>query len=67
MHGTPWEPEEVAEGVLLLASDKVSFMAGTVISVDGSLTVFLNSYKFTKSKLGREKIFIKNYLDNKIK
>ncbi|MFJ8512050.1 SDR family oxidoreductase [Lysinibacillus xylanilyticus] len=33
------EPDEVAEAVLFLASDKGSFMAGAVVSVDGSLTV----------------------------
>lgn len=33
------EPEEVAEAVLFLASDKASFMVGAVVSVDGSLTV----------------------------
>jgi NAD(P)-dependent dehydrogenase (short-subunit alcohol dehydrogenase family) len=37
--GRHGEPEEVAEAVLFLASDKASFMSGSIVSVDGSLTV----------------------------
>ena len=37
--GRHGEPDEVAEAVLFLASDKASFMSGAVVSVDGSLTV----------------------------
>ncbi|EON70488.1 SDR family NAD(P)-dependent oxidoreductase [Lysinibacillus sphaericus] len=37
--GRHGEPEEVAEVVIFLASDKSSFMAGAIVAVDGSLTV----------------------------
>ncbi|MES1047489.1 SDR family NAD(P)-dependent oxidoreductase [Heyndrickxia oleronia] len=37
--GRHGEPDEVAEAVLFLASDKASFMSGSIVSVDGSLTV----------------------------
>ncbi|MET3291858.1 UNVERIFIED_CONTAM: NAD(P)-dependent dehydrogenase (short-subunit alcohol dehydrogenase family) [Brevibacillus sp. OAP136] len=37
--GRHGKPDEIAEVVLFLASDKASFMAGSVVSVDGSLTV----------------------------
>lgn len=37
--GRHGQPDEIAEVVLFLASDKASFMAGAVVSVDGSLTV----------------------------
>lgn len=37
--GRHGQPNEIAEVVLFLASDKASFMTGSVVAVDGSLTV----------------------------
>lgn len=37
--GRHGQPSEIAEVVLFLASDKASFMTGSVVAVDGSLTV----------------------------
>jgi NAD(P)-dependent dehydrogenase (short-subunit alcohol dehydrogenase family) len=37
-------PEEVAEAVVWLASDKSSFVVGTVLSIDGGATANAESY-----------------------
>lgn len=43
------QPDEVAEAVVWLSSDRASFVTGTVLCIDGGATSNAQSYETTRS------------------
>jgi NAD(P)-dependent dehydrogenase (short-subunit alcohol dehydrogenase family) len=47
-------PEEVAEGIYWLSTDKASFISGTSLTIDGGFTHNLNAYSLKKQQFPKE-------------